>query len=82
MDETEVATMGDDFFLDDMAILRVHVPAEAKIRIIKDGEIVKEEVTESLAMGIDQTGVYRVEVFLRRYLRYRPWIFSNPIYVR
>jgi hypothetical protein len=82
MDETEVATMGDDFFLDDMAILRVYVPAEAKIRIIKDGELVNEEVTESLVMGIDQAGVYRVEVFLKRYLRYRPWIFSNPIYVK
>ena len=82
MDETEVATMGDDFFLNEMAILRAHAPSEAKIRIIKDGEIVKEEVTESLAMGIDETGVYRVEVYLRRHLKYRPWIFSNPIYVR
>lgn len=82
MDETEIATMGDDFFLDEIAILRVHPPCKAKVRVIKDGEVIREEITESLWMGIDERGVYRVEVYLRHFLKYRPWIFSNPIYVR
>ncbi len=82
MDETETATMGDEFFLDEMAILRVQPPCEAKVRVIKDGELVREEVTESLWMGIDERGIYRVEVYLKHLLKYRPWIFSNPIYVR
>jgi len=33
-------------------------------------------------MGIDERGIYRVEVYLKRHLKYRPWIFSNPIYVK
>jgi len=82
MDETETATMGDEFYLDDIAILRVHPPCEAKVRVIKDGELVREEVTESLWMGIDEKGIYRVEVYLKHLFKYRPWIFSNPIYVR
>ena len=82
MDDSEVATMGDDFFLDELAVLRVDLPREAKIRVIKDGELFRESVGKTLEFGIDETGLYRVEVYLKAHLRYRPWIFSNPIYVK
>jgi len=82
MDESEVATMGDEFFLDDLAIVQIELPAKGKIRLIKDGELFREEVGMELTCGIDETGIYRVEVYLWRAFKYRPWIFSNPIYAR
>lgn len=82
MDESEVATMGDEFFLDDLAIVQIELPMKGKIRLIKDGELFREQVGRELTCGIDEPGIYRVEVYHRRALMYRPWIFSNPIYVR
>jgi hypothetical protein len=32
-------------------------------------------------LPVIEPGVYRVEAFLRVYGKYRPWIFSNPIFV-
>ena len=61
---------------------RSNLPAKGKIRLIKDGELFREEVGRELTCGIDETGLYRVEVYLWRAFKYRPWIFSNPIYVR
>ena len=82
MDESEVATMGDDFLLDDLAIVQIKLPVKGKIRLIKDGELFREEVGRELTCGIDKPGLYRVEVYHRKTFMYRPWIFSNPIYVR
>ena len=64
MDESEVATMGDEFFLDDLAIVQIELPVKGKIRLIKDGELFREQVGRELTCGIDETGIYRVEVYL------------------
>ncbi|HTZ41216.1 MAG TPA: hypothetical protein VMB77_13770, partial [Syntrophales bacterium] len=82
MDESEVATMGDDFFLGDLAIVQIELPARGKIRLIKDGVLFREEVGRELTCGIDEPGIYRVEAYHRNFIKYRPWIFSNPIYVK
>ncbi len=82
MDESEVATMGDEFLLDDLAIVQIELPVKGKIRLIKDGELFRETVGRELTCGIDEMGIYRVEVYLWKAFKYRPWIFSNPIYVK
>jgi hypothetical protein len=82
MDESEVATMGDEFFIDDMAIIQIELPRKGKIRLIKDGKLFRESVGVEMVCGIDEPGVYRVEAYHWKALKYRPWIFSNPIYVR
>jgi len=82
MDESEVATMGDEFFIDDMAIIQIELPRKGKIRLIKDGKLFRESVGIEMVCGIDEPGVYRVEAYHWKALKYRPWIFSNPIYVR
>jgi GNAT superfamily N-acetyltransferase len=82
MDESEVATMGDEFLLDDLAIVQIELPVKGKIRLIKDGELFRETVGRELTCGIDELGIYRVEVYLWKAFKYRPWIFSNPIYVK
>ncbi|HUH66793.1 MAG TPA: CehA/McbA family metallohydrolase [Syntrophales bacterium] len=75
------ATIGDDFILEREAWLTVNVPATARIRLIKDGNIIAEKSDRELTNSVKKPGVYRVEVHLRILGRWLPWIFSNPIYV-
>ncbi|HEX7533862.1 MAG TPA: CehA/McbA family metallohydrolase [Syntrophales bacterium] len=81
-DSDRIAYMGDDFILDNEACLTATLPATAKIRVIKDGTMIREEIGRELTGSISEPGVYRVEAYLRVLGKYRPWIFSNPIYVK
>jgi len=81
-DGEKEASMGDEFFLSREAKLRTGLPSRGKIRIMRNGELFQEVIAESLECQLTQEGIYRVEVYLRAFGRYRPWIFSNPIYVR
>jgi hypothetical protein len=58
--------------------LVVKTPQPAHIRMLRNGEIAAEEHASELSHSIELHGVYRVEATLRG----RPWIFSNPVYVR
>ncbi|MBW2673530.1 MAG: PHP domain-containing protein [Deltaproteobacteria bacterium] len=75
-------TMGDEFLLKGDAVLRVAVPEKGKIRIIKDGDLCAEAVGRDITYTVSQRGIYRVEVYAKIWGKYRPWIFSNPVYVR
>jgi hypothetical protein len=81
-DKNRKVTMGDDFFLKSRGTLQVRLPEPGKIRVIKDGQVFRERVSQGLECAIDERGVYRVEVYLERIGKYRPWIFSNPVYVK
>jgi hypothetical protein len=58
--------------------LHARTPQPADIRLIRDGEAIAETTAAELHHSIELPGVYRVEVNLRG----RPWIFSNPVYLR
>lgn len=59
------------------------LPKGGMIRIIKDGSLFKRGYGGELSIKINENGVYRVEVFRKVPLfGWRPWIFSNPIYLR
>jgi hypothetical protein len=81
-DNSRSATLGDDFILENEACLTATLPATAKMRIIRDGTAIREEVGQYLTDTISEPGVYRIEAYLRVLGKYRPWIFSNPIYVK
>jgi hypothetical protein len=81
-DNHRSATMGDDFMLNGEACLTAVLPATAKVRIIRDGTLYREEITHNLTCSINQEGVYRVEAYLKIFGKYLPWIFSNHIYVK
>ena len=81
-DGEEEASMGDEFFLKSEAQLKIGLPCRGKIQIMRNGELFREIVVESLECPLTQVGIYRVEVYLKALGKYRPWIFSNPIYVR
>ncbi|OGW72528.1 MAG: hypothetical protein A2Y02_02345 [Omnitrophica bacterium GWA2_52_12] len=58
--------------------LRVFLPEEARIKVLKNGKEWKSVTGEQWEGEADGFGVYRVEV----YLNDKIWIISNPIYVR
>jgi len=81
-DTDQVATMGDEFSLHEKAVLRVTIPDNGNIRVINDGQLCCQAFGTSIAHTVSRKGVYRVEVYAKVWGKYRPWIFSNPVYVR
>lgn len=61
---------------------RVAAPADGTIRLLRGGRVVAENRGRVLEHTDPEPGVYRVEVWKKRWGRMRGWIFSNPIYVR
>lgn len=77
-DGQEILIMGDEMNFSPGWKFFISAPnRKAKIKLIRNGELIKEG-PEFLEHEITEEGVYRVEV----YLKDRPWIFSNPIYIR
>lgn len=62
--------------------LRAESPAPAQIRLLRDGQIIAQTDGTRLDHQTSQPGVYRIEVWKKRWGKLRGWIFSNPIYVR
>lgn len=75
---TLAGIMGDEIAWTPGLELAVSVPQPATIMLLRDGSVVATRFDRALTCAADQPGVYRVEVELHT----RPWIFSNPIYLR
>jgi hypothetical protein len=73
--------MGDKFLLHRSAELRAFFPHRARIRLIRNGNLFRQETAKELCVTLCEPGVYRIEADLKAFGRYRPWIFSNPLYV-
>jgi hypothetical protein len=84
------ALMGDKVRFAPGAVAEIRVPpvGESVARLIRDGGVVHEApAAGALTVPLPGPGVYRVEVDLRVDLfpiggaAFRPWIFSNAVYV-
>lgn len=82
------ANMGDEIRLPPGGEVRlsVELPVQARTVFYRDGQVV-HEVPDSLRayLAVEEKGIYRVEVYLDQLgslLEGRPWIISNPIFVR
>lgn len=73
-----VGVMGDEVAFSPDLTLKVSVPSPAQVILFKDGTPLKGERSQGLDVPINAPGVYRVEAMSHG----KPWIFSNPIYVR
>jgi hypothetical protein len=62
--------------------LTVRTPADARLRLLRDGTEIATASGSSFAMEIEDPGVYRVEALRHKHGRERTWILSNPIYLR
>ena len=62
--------------------LRAEAPLEGRFKLVRDGESILDQSGPALDFLVDRPGVYRVEVWLKVAGEDRPWILTNPIYVR
>jgi hypothetical protein len=75
--------MGEEGSFGRGGTLVVETPRACEIRLIRNGENIGTWRGDEVVHKVTQKGVYRVEVYLRVFLfGWRPWIFSNPIYLR
>ncbi|HDZ91411.1 MAG TPA: hypothetical protein ENH37_12165 [Deltaproteobacteria bacterium] len=75
-------TMGEEVGFQ-RGIIRIQVPHRGEIRLLRDGAVINRWRGTRGSCHIREGGVYRVEVFRPLPLfGPRPWIFSNPIYLR
>ncbi len=63
--------------------MHIEAPFRGEIRLLRNGILYKRWYGKSASCRIVEKGVYRVEVYRRLFIfRLRPWIFTNPIYLR
>jgi len=63
--------------------IHVETPGHSEIRLMKDGILQKRWYGRKASFDVLEKGVYRVEVSLYAFpFGWRPWIYSNPIYLR
>jgi acetyl esterase/lipase len=62
--------------------LDAYVPVAAHLKLIRNGLVVADVLDSKLTYTAKEQGVYRLEAWLTLGGEERPWIFSNPIYVR
>jgi hypothetical protein len=70
--------MGEELPFEPGIELHAHTPRPADIRLLRDGTTVAQTASSELRHSIELPGVYRVEVQLAG----KPWIYSNPVYLR
>lgn len=79
----EVVAMGEEVSAAGGTLeFEVQIPVVAEVRMLRNGKAVKTISGRTLTYTSGESGVYRVEVFRKRPVRNRAWIFSNPIYIR
>jgi len=77
---------GDEISLKNGTRLRVQTPVASRIVLFKNGAVLADETGISAKeIALTERGVYRVEVYLPQLgnlVATKPWIISNPIYIR
>ncbi|MDK1032903.1 MAG: hypothetical protein QGD94_12910, partial [Planctomycetia bacterium] len=76
--EGEPICPGAELKFDGPVQLCVTSPHEAELSLLKDGEAIAVATAKTLEAEADEAGVYRVEARIGG----RPWVFTNPIYLR
>ena len=82
----EKKLMGDEIELGDGVRLTVTTPVKSRILLIRDGEVIRDEDgTPRKEFFVNQKGIYRIEAYLSQLpkpVADKPWIISNPIYIK
>lgn len=84
-----ISSGGGDLHMGDTALFNalaqakstalVSTPFPGKIKLVRDGKTISQTEGKTLEYRVENAGVYRAEVYSRRFGKDRPWIFSNPI---
>lgn len=76
------SVMGDEVKLGASLTLSVATPVKCTMKVIRNGEALHTANTNRLDFDVRAPGVYRIEAWLEVDGEQRPWIYSNPIYIR
>jgi len=74
--------MGDEIELKGNEKIFVKAPLKSLIKLIYNGECIYQKVGKEFIYEKVDKGFYRVELYRFHMFNYKPWIFSNPIYVK
>jgi hypothetical protein len=75
----KVYNMGDEVFnIENEIRFSIKSPHPAVIKLLRNGKLDKESKGTFLETSSSEKGVFRVEAYIEN----RPWVFTNPIYVR
>ncbi|HST20732.1 MAG TPA: histidinol phosphatase [Blastocatellia bacterium] len=77
-----IAVMGDEIKSGEGIKLRAATPFVCTLKLFHNGQIIKSAQSDHLEFAPQEKGVYRIEAWLELDGEQRPWIYSNPIYVR
>ena len=81
----EQKLMGDEIALSNGVRLRAATPVASRVVLLRDGRKADEKEGTRFEWDLTERGVYRVECYLPQLpdpLSRKPWIISNPVYVR
>ncbi len=76
------AGMGETLIRGSVSRFRIETPSAATLRLFRDGKLIAQGRGRVLERMDAEPGVYRAEAHRPFRLALRPWIYSNPIYVR
>jgi len=74
--------MGDEVKFSAGQKLEARFPQTCTIKLLSGGKVIAEKSGSEFAYDVTAPGVYRIETSLDAAGESRPWIYSNPIYVR
>jgi hypothetical protein len=78
-----LAGTGDEVRLSDGLKLTARLPLPAYVRLMHRGrEVAKSEGKAEFEYVVKEAGAYRLEAWLKLDGEWRPWVFSNPVYVK
>jgi len=80
--QIKLDSASDEADAENALTLEMAAPLAGIVKVIRNGEVVKEDRASKLSYPVAEAGVYRVEVWLPVAGELKPWILSNPIYVR
>lgn len=80
--EVDDGLMGDEMKWQPGMKLRARLPVPALVRLLNSGEEVFRGTVDRLEHAVTKPGVYRLEAWLEIGGEWRPWLYSNPIYLR
>jgi hypothetical protein len=85
--DSEQKLMGDEIALSSGVRLQVETPVNSRVVLYRNGQVMSDAKKEGVLHGwmANEAGVYRVVCYLPQLgspLDAKPWIISNPIYVR
>ncbi|NSW83752.1 MAG: PHP domain-containing protein [Syntrophothermus sp.] len=80
-DRHQTALMGQSIAFKPELSLYARTAFPARVDVIRDGAVCWRSYGRYHSFKVDMSGVYRVEVWHELRGRFRPWIYSNPIFV-